>query len=96
MSTDRDWPYEFDSIRWKKTVKNIRDRFPAESAERGFMEAYFAPELGLAEKGLRLSGELVRELDISPYELDVIRMQVQEMNRAEYNRLSNLQEEQHG
>lgn len=97
-----------NSRRWEQTIKNVRDGFPAGSKERAVMEDFFAPVFGLpypeSERfktdGLGSAkaskGELAQKHGLVPSALSKLLHQIRELNWAEYNRLSNQQEEQHG
>lgn len=84
-----------NSRRWEQTVKNVRDGFPAGSKERAVMGDHFAPVFGLPDVKMS-KGELAQKHGLSRSALSKLLHQIRELNWAEYNRLSNQQEEQHG
>ncbi len=88
-------PHRFDISLWEQTLKNVRDSFPAGSTERVVMEHFFAPVFGLPDAKMS-KGELAKKYGISASKLSYLLKQVRELNWAEYDRLSNQQEEQHG
>lgn len=100
-------PHRFDDSLWEQAAKNVRDGFPAGSKERAVMEDFFAPVFGrpypeserFKTDGLGSAkaskGELAQKHGLSPSALSKLLRQIRELNWAEYNRLSNQQEEQH-
>lgn len=81
-------PHRFDGSLWEQTIKNVRDGLPAGSTERAVMEDWSEDEMS--------KRELAQKHGLSPSALSKLLHQIRELNRAEYNRLSNQQEEQHG